>query len=122
MAKRNMTSAELKQLRREVVINSLDVSDYRNTLNIDAEKTKRFFDRYIESLIEYAVADGVDISSVDMYDVIVDYDNDNALIDFYRQIAPSDNDMFLNCDKETIRESEIAEEYITFDFQFSLLF
>ncbi len=116
MAKRNMTSAELKQLRREVVINSLDVSDYRNTLNIDAEKTKRFFDRYIESLIEYAVADGVDISSVDMYDVIVDYDNDNALIDFYRQIAPSDNDMFLNCDKETIRESEIAEEYITFDF------
>ncbi len=116
MAKRNMTSAELKQLRREVVINSLDVSDYRNTLNIDAEKTKRFFDRYIESLIEYAVADGVDISSVDMYDVIVYYDNDNALIDFYRQIAPSDNDMFLNCDKETIREAEIAEKYIAFDF------
>lgn len=51
-----------------------------------------------------------------------DYDSDNALIDFYRQIAPSDNDMFLNCDKETIREAEIAEEYIAFDFQFSLLF
>ena len=49
MAKRNMTSAELKQLRREVVINSLDVSDYRNTLNIDAEKDKTLFDRYIET-------------------------------------------------------------------------
>ena len=116
MAKRNMTSAELKQLRKEVVINSMEVSDYRNTLNIDAEKTKRFFDRYIESLIEYAVADGVDISNVDMYDVIVDYDSDNALIDFYKHISPSQNDMLLNCDKETIRESEIAEEYITFDF------
>ena len=116
MAKRNMTSAELKQLRKEVVINSMEVSDYRNTLNIDAEKTKRFFDRYIESLIEYAVADGVDISNVDMYDVIVDYDSDNALIDFYKHISPSQNDMLLNCDKETIREAEIEEEYITFDF------
>lgn len=41
---------QLKQLRKEIVLNSLYISDYENSFDIDANDVCMFFDGYVEEL------------------------------------------------------------------------
>lgn len=50
----NFTKEELWQLRKEIKLNSLFVSDYRNTFGISERSVCDFFDGYMEYLSEVA--------------------------------------------------------------------
>ena len=54
----NLTSAELSKLRKEIVLNSLYVSDYKNSFGFDANDICSFFDGYVSYLEEIAEEDG----------------------------------------------------------------
>ena len=43
---------ELKQLRNEIVLNSVFLKDYKNSLGINENKVCSFFDGYMEYLCE----------------------------------------------------------------------
>lgn len=54
----DLTSAELSKLRKEIVLNSLYVSDYNNSFGFDANDICSFFDGYVSYLEEIAEEDG----------------------------------------------------------------
>ena len=49
-----LTSAELSKLRKEIILNSLYVSDYENSFGFDANDICCFFDGYVSYLEELA--------------------------------------------------------------------
>ena len=68
-----LTKNQLKQLRKEIVLNSLYLKDYSNSLYIKEKTACAFFDSYIEYLYEIATED--QFKSKDILDVIDRYDN-----------------------------------------------
>jgi hypothetical protein len=54
----DLTSAELSKLRKEIVLNSLYVSDYNNSFGFDVNDICSFFDGYVSYLEEIAEEDG----------------------------------------------------------------
>ena len=70
-----MTKKELKQLRKEIVLNSLFIKDYSNSFGIDPEKVCIFFDGYLEDLSnKYNTRD---------LDIVLKHDNINNLWSYY---------------------------------------
>jgi hypothetical protein len=53
-----LTSAELTKLRKEIVLNSLYVSDYHNSFGFNANDIGCFFEGYVSYLEEIAEEDG----------------------------------------------------------------
>lgn len=49
-----LTQKELQQLRQEIVLGSLFMTDYTNTLGISTRKTYEFFKGYEDHLIDEA--------------------------------------------------------------------
>lgn len=48
---------QLKRLRQDIVLNSLNINDYENRYNIDPKAVCYFFDSYIEYIFEMAKND-----------------------------------------------------------------
>lgn len=70
-----MTKKELKQLRKEIVLNSIFIKDYSNSFGIDPEKVCNFFDGYLEDLSDkYNTRD---------LDIILKHDNIANLWSYY---------------------------------------
>ena len=76
-----LTKKQLKQLRKEIVLNSLYIKDYSNSLYIDPKTCCNFFDSYIEELYYIAEEDG--FNSDDISDIIDKYDNIENLYNYY---------------------------------------
>ena len=74
-----LTSGDLWNLRKEIVLNSCYVSDYENTFGFSAESMCTFFDGYVDYLWELAKEDGFD----GFDDAFEDYDNEENLWCWY---------------------------------------
>ena len=64
-----LTSAELSQLRKEIILNSILVYDYTNSFGFNPWDICSFFDGYVSYLNELAREDGYeDIDYLTKYD------------------------------------------------------
>ena len=76
----NLTKRELSSLRKEIVLNSLYLGDYSNSLGIDEREAIDFFDGYVEYLLELAGEDGIKCNNaLDLFEVFDLYDNPRNL-------------------------------------------
>ncbi len=75
-----LTKNQLLQLRKEIVLNSLYYSDYKNSFGIDEHIVCNFFDSYIEYLQELEKENNEDLSIDDFFNK---YDTHENLIDYY---------------------------------------
>ncbi len=73
---RSLTLSEVKQLRGQIVLNSLYVSDYRNSLGVDSNEACSFFDGYVDYLQELATEDGFDVTQWNLGNFFEKYDNE----------------------------------------------
>ena len=69
-----LTKSELWQLRQEIVLGSLFVSDYKNSFDFNAHDISEFFDGYTEYLYELALEYG---------GRWIHYDSINHLLDWF---------------------------------------
>lgn len=77
----DLHSDDLWALRQEIVLNSLLVSDYKNSFGFAPKSMQEFFDGYLEYLCDLAEEDGVDRE--DISEVIANYDDEGNLFDYY---------------------------------------
>ena len=70
----------LWQLRKEIVLNSLFMSDYRNSFGFTTRSVCDFFDGYVEYLEELATEQYGNACSLDQ---IFEFDNAENLFDWY---------------------------------------
>ena len=75
-----LTRKQLKQLKSEIVLNSLFLKDYSNTLYISEKTVYNFFEAYIENLYDIAASD--DFNSKDIIDILEKYDNIDNLYNY----------------------------------------
>ena len=75
-----LTREELRDLRNEIVLNSLYTSDYENTHHILPRDVQDFFDGYVEYLYELAEENG---EKLDIQDLCMKYDNPDNLENWY---------------------------------------
>ena len=75
-----LTREELRDLRNEIVLNSLYTSDYENTHHILPRDVQDFFDGYVEYLYELAEENG---EKPDIQDLCIKYDNPDNLENWY---------------------------------------
>ena len=73
-----LTKHQLAKLRSEITLNSLYISDYENSLNIDARTVCAFFDGFVEY-----VADDYNGAARDFWDYLNSADNTNNLWEYY---------------------------------------
>jgi hypothetical protein len=73
----DLTHEELIELRSQVVLGSMFVSDYVNTFGFNAHDMSYFFDGYVEYILELMAEDNAEESQFD------EYDNANNLIGWY---------------------------------------
>ena len=78
-----VTFDEVRQLRREIVLNSLYISDYENSLGYDPHDVCDFFDGYVGYLAEIMERDRFSVDAWEYFDVLWSYDTDENLEDWY---------------------------------------
>ena len=76
-----LTKNQLKKLRSEIVLNSLFLKDYSNSLFIKEKTACDFFNSYIEYL--YELSDENTQEKLDFYDILDRFDNIKNLWDYY---------------------------------------
>lgn len=72
-----LTLEQLNQLRREIVLDSVFVSDYDNTLGLDANEVCNFFGGYCEYLWE--IAEEREIKNLSFFEIVKLFDNSKNL-------------------------------------------
>lgn len=97
VVKTMLNKKQLKQLRKEIVLNSIYLKDYDNTLFIKNKTVCDFFDSYIEYLYEIASEKNIKVNDNNYYDVINKLDTINNLYDYYSYLEydPLLNDDFI---------------------------
>jgi len=86
MEMKDLTREQLLELRKQVVLNSLYISDYENSFGIDPNKVCLFFDSYMEYLNELLDESGYEYKANNYFDEIFKLDNDDNLIDYFNSI------------------------------------
>lgn len=76
-----ITFDDVKKLRKEIVLGSLFLSDYKNSLGIDKNSARGFFDGYLEFLGELMEEDGVE--DCGFWRQIDSYDNEENLEEWF---------------------------------------
>ena len=76
-----LTKNQLKQLRKEIILNSEYLSDYNNSLFIKNKTVCAFMGSYIEYL--YEIARKNNFKSDNITDVLNEYDNIENLYNYY---------------------------------------
>lgn len=81
-------SATLWKLRQDIVLNSMFVSDYKNSLGIDEHDVCDFFDAYTEHLsaIHYYENHGTDDT---FWDYLKQCDNEDDLFEYFQEYIQS---------------------------------
>lgn len=79
----DLNKDDLWALRGQIVLNSLFVNDYKNTFGFKPQSVCAFFDGYVEYLWELATEDGADVENMGIQELVAEYDNADALFDYY---------------------------------------
>jgi len=66
--KRDLTLEEVLELRQQIVLNSLFVSDYRNNMGVDPRAACDFFDGFMCYIEEIAAEEGFVVETMSDYD------------------------------------------------------
>ena len=74
----DLTSAELSQLRKEVILNSVFIYDYSNSFGFNSWDICSFFDGYVSYLEELAREDGYE-----GIDYLTKYDTEENLYSWF---------------------------------------
>lgn len=77
-----LTKKQLKQLKNEIVLNSLFMKDYDNTLFIKRDRVCNFFNSFIE-YIEEIYTERHGHSAYSYNELFKEYDNINNLYNYY---------------------------------------
>ena len=92
MKLKDLTNEQLIKLRKEIVLNSLFISDYENSFGIDPHNVCDFFDSYLEEC-EYIPNENGDLlcdlelTGDDYYNALFNIANNNDnLIDYFNSI------------------------------------
>ena len=92
-----MNRQQLWELREEIVLNSLFLTDYDNSFRIDNNKVCNFFEGYVEFLYELAEDDGQ--QGLTFFEIANRYDSEDNLWEWY------------NCyDEDPLPQQEEEEE------------
>ena len=75
-----LTKKQLHQLRKDIVLNSLFIKDYDNSLGIDAKKIYYFFDGFVDNIFTIAKENN---EKTDFDAVLKKYDNIDTLYNYY---------------------------------------
>lgn len=67
------------ELRDQITLGSLFISDYRNTLGVDPREACDFFDGFVEFINELAADDGFDFSNGTFDELYGQYDTKENL-------------------------------------------
>ena len=78
-----MTSEMLWSLRKEIILNSMFVADYRNTLGIDPHVVCNFFDSYLSYLDEEMKLTISGYDDAHFFDHLPDFDTEENLWNWY---------------------------------------
>ena len=78
-----MTSEMLWSLRKEIILNSLFVADYRNTFVIDPHLVCDFFDSYLSYLDEEMRLTIPSYDDTHFFDHLSDFDTEENLWNWY---------------------------------------
>ena len=76
----DFSKQDLEQLRKEIVLNSLYISDYNNSFNIDPHSVCDFFDGFISYMEELASEINPNITYDEMFETL---DNTETLFEWY---------------------------------------
>jgi len=76
----NFSKQDLEQLRKEIVLNSLYISDYNNSFNIDPHSVCDFFDGFISHMEELASEINPNMTYEEMFVML---DNTETLFEWY---------------------------------------
>ena len=77
--RRPLMVEEVLDLRKQIVLNSLFISDYRNSLGVNAREACDFFDGFMEFIGELADEDGFDVTYATYNDFFKKYDTPENL-------------------------------------------
>lgn len=80
------TKETLWTLRKEIVLNSLFIADYRNSLNIDPHMLCNFFDGFLEEVETQMEEEIPGFKDAQFFDYLPAYDTSNRLWDYYSGI------------------------------------
>lgn len=80
---RAMTNKFLWELRNEIILNSLFISDYRNTFGIDPHVVCDFFDSYLSYLDEEMAQTLSGYDDAHFFDHLHDFDTEENLWNWY---------------------------------------
>lgn len=80
---RAMTSKSLWKLRQEIILNSLFISDYRNTFGIDPHVVCDFFDSYLSYLDEEMAQTLPGYDDAHFFDHLPNFDTEENLWNWY---------------------------------------
>lgn len=78
-----LTKAELKELRSQIVLNSIYVADYRNDMGIEEHESCDFFEGYVSYLDELIKEDYPNAKDNDWSGLLENYDTIDNLWDWY---------------------------------------
>ena len=78
-----LTKEQLHQLRREIILGSLYISDYRNSFGIDPNTVCDFFDSFLSYLNSEMERDVPNYNDAQFFDLLPAYDNAEELWEWY---------------------------------------
>ena len=78
-----LTKTELQKLREQIVLNSLYISDYHNTLRINEHRVCEFFEGYVSYLSELIKEDYPNAKDNDWFGLLKEYDTIDNLWNWY---------------------------------------
>ena len=80
---KELAKENLWKLRKEIVLNSLYLSDYQNSFGVDEKDLSYFFEGYLEDL-EYLMEENIENYSDEMFfDYLGEYDTEDNLYNYY---------------------------------------
>ena len=85
--KKELTKENLWKLRKEIVLNSLYLSDYENSFGVDEEDLFYFFEGYLEDL-GYLMEENIENYFDEMFfGYLGEYDTEDNLYNYYLDIV-----------------------------------
>lgn len=86
---RPLRAKELLDLRQQIVLNSLFVSDYENEFGIDPNDVCTFFYGFVEFLEDKMREDGIDPQKQNSYTELDKYDTYENLMEYWNSFEES---------------------------------
>ena len=80
------TRDSLWQLRQEIVLNSLFIADYRNSLHIDPHVVCSFFDGFLEDVATQMEEEIPGFNDARFFEYLPRYDTADKLWDYYNGV------------------------------------